>query len=83
MDGEVFAAFFVAFFAIGVVLWLYIFLPAEMAERRGRSPVGWVILSLMFSPVFTIIALLVLGPTVELAMKRMREEEDWSENEPF
>ena len=63
---------------IGVILilafifWLYIWLPASMAADRGRSSVGWVILTLLFSPFITIIALMVLGPTVEMALARMR-----------
>ena len=41
--------------------WLYIVLPWQMAERRDRSPVGWVLISIIFSPIVAIIALLVLG----------------------
>ncbi|WP_114287736.1 hypothetical protein [Candidatus Halocynthiibacter alkanivorans] len=55
--------------------WLYIFLPASMAAERGRSAFGWVLLTLFISPFFTIIALLVLGPTVETALARIQEEE--------
>lgn len=51
-----------------LVGWLYFWLPASMAEDRGRSAFGWVILTLFLSPVVTIIALLVLGPTVETAV---------------
>ncbi len=42
-------------------IWLYIFVPAKMAERRDRSVVGWVLISLIFSPFIAIIALWVLG----------------------
>jgi hypothetical protein len=42
-------------------VWLYIFVPAKMAERRGRSAFGWVLISLIFSPLIAIIALWVLG----------------------
>ncbi|WP_165899106.1 hypothetical protein [Rhodovulum steppense] len=58
-----------------LALWLYILLPASMATDRGRSAVGWVCLTLIFSPFLTIIALLVLGPTVETTLARFREEE--------
>ena len=65
---------------IGVLLmlvfafWIYIWLPASMAADRGRSSVGWVILTILFSPFITISALLVLGPTVEMAIARMRRK---------
>ncbi len=65
---------------VGVVLalafffWLYIWLPASMAANRGRSSLGWVILTILFSPLITIIALLVLGPTAETAIARMQKK---------
>jgi hypothetical protein len=43
------------------VIWLYIVVPAQMAGRRDRSAIGWVLISLIFSPLAAIIALLVLG----------------------
>ncbi|THD83169.1 hypothetical protein E7811_11530 [Aliigemmobacter aestuarii] len=58
--------------AFGFVL--YIWLPASMAAHRGRSSLGWVILTLIFSPFITIIALLVLGPTVEKTLARMQRK---------
>lgn len=53
------------------VLWLYFWLPASMAAKRGRSALGWVILTFIFSPLVTIIALLVLGPTFAHAMRSL------------
>ena len=50
----VLAAFF-------IVLWIYILLPAGMASRRGRSAFGWVILSVLFSPILACLLLLLLG----------------------
>ncbi len=52
------------------VFWLCLWLPASMAADRGRSVLGWLLLTLMFSPILTIIALLVLGPTVERVLSR-------------
>lgn len=54
------------------LFWISIWVPATMAAERGRSVVGWLLLTLFFSPMITIIALLVLGPTVEKALERMR-----------
>lgn len=47
--------------AIWFVLWLWILLPARMAEARGRSAVAWVLLSFIFSPFFSIFFLFLLG----------------------
>lgn len=60
--------------ALAFAFWLYIWLPASMAADRGRSSLGWVFLTIMFSPVITIVALLVLGPTVEMALVRMQKK---------
>jgi hypothetical protein len=54
-------------------IWIYIWLPASMASRRGRSAIGWVLLSLIFSPLLSIIALLVLGRTVEATLADMEK----------
>ena len=48
-------------FAMIFMIWLYIVVPAQMAGRRDRSALGWVLISLFFSPIIAIIALLVLG----------------------
>jgi hypothetical protein len=48
----------VAFF---VVLWIFILLPAGMASKRGRTAFGWVLLSLLFSPILACLLLLLLG----------------------
>ncbi len=48
-------------FALFIVLWLYILLPAGMAERRGRSQLIWVLISLFGSPILACLLLLALG----------------------
>ncbi len=50
-----------ALLALYLVFWIYILLPARMAESRGRSVVGWVLLSLIFSPIFACLLLWLLG----------------------
>lgn len=47
--------------ALFIVLWLYIFLPAGMAERRNRSKLIWVLISLFGSPILACLLLLALG----------------------
>jgi hypothetical protein len=44
------------------ILWYFwIKLPAEMARRRDRDPLGWVLLTWMLSPLTVIILLLLVG----------------------
>jgi fumarate reductase subunit D len=47
--------------ALFLVLWLYILLPAGMAERRNRNRLIWVLISLFGSPVLACLLLLALG----------------------
>lgn len=53
--------FFALVVVLYVILWIYILLPAGMATKRGRSAFGWVVLSLLFSPVLACLLLLLLG----------------------
>ena len=46
------------------VLFLWFFwvrLPAQMARRRGRDPLGWVLLFWALSPLWGVIILLIAG----------------------
>ncbi len=60
--------------AIGAVLilwlWIWFFLPASMARKRGRSPIGWILLFWIISPFWGIILLLILGDS----KKKIRED---------
>lgn len=47
--------------ALYLVIWIYILLPARMAETRGRSALGWVLLSILFSPILACLLLWLLG----------------------
>jgi hypothetical protein len=58
-DDALMAVFFVA--AIFFAFWLCILLPANMATARGRSTFGWVLLSLLFSPILACLLLMLLG----------------------
>jgi hypothetical protein len=59
MDGLF--ALLVGLAALYFTLWLFILLPARMAEARGRSAVVWVLLSFIFSPFFAIFFLWLLS----------------------
>jgi hypothetical protein len=58
---ETIFAMIVGLIALYFLVWIYILLPAGMAARRGRSPVGWVVLSPLFSPILACLLLLLLG----------------------
>lgn len=42
-------------------IWILILVPARMAEARGRSAFGWVLVSIFFSPFLAILLLWLLG----------------------
>ena len=64
------AAFIIVSVAILVVLWLFwIHIPASMARNRGRSALGWVLLTWVLSPLWIIIILLILGDSKEKLSK--------------
>ena len=55
---EDFLSLIVFLIAIAFVVWLYILLPAGMAERRNRSRIIWVLISLVGSPILACLLLL-------------------------
>lgn len=60
--------------ALILILWLYIFLPAKMARKRGRSTIGWILLFWIISPLWGIIVLLVLGDSKQKIREEIIEE---------
>jgi uncharacterized BrkB/YihY/UPF0761 family membrane protein len=48
-------------FVVVFAIWLYILLPADMARKRRRSELGWVLLSLCISPLLACLLLWLLG----------------------
>ena len=53
-----------------IIIGLFIILPAWMAKRRGRNPVGWVLLFLFLTPFWGVILLLILG----YSKKKLRQD---------
>lgn len=53
-----------------LMMWFYIFLPANMAKKRGRNAIGWVLLFWIITPFWGIIALLILGDS----KRKIRED---------
>lgn len=48
---------------IGYIFWIHI--PASMARNRGRSALGWVLLTWILQPLWTIVLLAILGDSSE------------------
>lgn len=57
------------------LLWfLYIRLPRKMARKRGRDPLGWMLIFWAISPFWGAILLLVVGNSNEKVRQDMRNE---------
>lgn len=59
-----------------IVVWLCILLPNGMARKRHRNGLGWVTISLVFSPIVAIVGLLVLGQNWEYHARKERQGDD-------
>jgi len=46
---------------LAAAYWIFLLLPAGMAESRGRSRIGWAVSSLLFSPLLACFLLALLG----------------------
>lgn len=60
--------------ALTLLFLFYIFIPAQMASKRGRSVLGWVLLFWIISPLWGIIVLLVLGDSKQKIRDDIMEE---------
>ena len=70
----------IVFGSSAALLFLWFFwvrLPAQMARKRGRSALGWVLLTWILSPIWTVILLLIVGDSNEKVARdvadRMRQ----------
>lgn len=61
--------------AIIILIIFLITIPVKMANKRGRSGLGWFIFCLFFSPFLAMLLLAVLGETDEKRKERIIEEE--------
>jgi len=55
----------IVFALIAFAIWLCIFVPMNMAKNRGRSALLWVLVSILISPLVSIIVLYAMGPAEE------------------
>lgn len=58
---ELFVTIVAGAFVVALMFWLLFYLPITMAKRRGRSPIGWVLLFWFITPLWGVIALMILG----------------------
>ena len=62
--------------SIAALLFLWFFwvrLPAQMARKRGRSALGWVLLTWILSPIWTVILLLIVGDSNEKVARNLAD----------
>jgi len=56
-------------------LWYFwVKLPAQMARKRGRSVLGWVLLFWFLSPIWGVILLLIVGDSQEKISREIIEQ---------
>jgi hypothetical protein len=67
--------FIILVLAIVIFLIILIVIPVKMANKRGRSSIGWFIFCLVFSPFLAMLFLALLGETDEKRRERIIEEE--------
>ena len=60
-----------------VLYLLFCIIPAQMAETRGRSVIGWFFLSILITPFYTSFVIFFLGETDEKRKDRIFQEEEW------
>lgn len=58
-----------------IFLWYFwVRLPAQMAKKRGRSALGWVLLFWFLSPIWGVILLLIVGDSQEKISREIIEQ---------
>ncbi|MBD8390373.1 hypothetical protein [Dysgonomonas sp. BGC7] len=67
---------FLSVLVIVVIIVLLVFV-SEMAITKGRSTIGWIILSLLLSPILCIVLLACLGETEEKRRERILKDQDY------
>lgn len=71
---SIIVAILIAILLIIFLIWLYIILPINMARKRGRSTLGWLLVFWLVSPIIGIILLLALGDSNEKIRDELLDE---------
>lgn len=61
---------------LSIMFLLWIYLPAKLAKNRGRSALGWVLLSWIITPFLACILLLIVGNSTEKILRDMQQEKE-------
>ena len=61
-------------FSLLFLWYFWVRLPAQMARKRGRSALGWVLLFWFLSPIWGVILLLIAGDSQEKISREIIEQ---------
>ena len=74
MTGDDWAIVIGAIVALLFLWYFWVRLPAQMARKRGRSALGWVLLFWFLSPLWGAILLIVVGDSQEKISREIIEQ---------
>ena len=74
MAGEDWIIVIAVLFSLLFVWYFWVRLPAQMARKRGRSALGWVLLFWFLSPIWGVILLLIVGDSQEKISREIIEQ---------
>lgn len=74
MTGEDWIIVIAIVFSLLFLWYFWVRLPAQMARKRGRSALGWVLLFWFLSPIWGVILLLIVGDSQEKISREIIEQ---------
>lgn len=74
MTGEDWIIVIAVLFSLLFLWYFWVRLPAQMARKRGRSALGWVLLFWLLSPIWGVILLLIVGDSQEKISREIIEQ---------
>lgn len=74
MTGEDWIIVIAIVFSLLFLWYFWVRLPAQMARKRGRSALGWVLLFWILSPIWGVILLLIVGDSQEKISREIIEQ---------
>lgn len=74
MTGEDWIIVIAIVFSLLFLWYFWVRLPAQMARKRGRSALGWVLLFWLLSPIWGVILLLIVGDSQEKISREIIEQ---------
>ena len=74
MTGEDWIIVIAIVFSLLFLWYFWVRLPAQMARKRGRNALGWVLLFWFLSPIWGVILLLIVGDSQEKISREIIEQ---------